>query len=128
MNNLFHICLFFIHLIKSARTSTERLLCYAARDISEYTIDKTSSCLLKQSITFNACSIFVFVSISTITKGHERLVQALSDMYSKLINRKIDPFKEILITCGAYEALYSTIRGFVVEIRLYRIKIIYLCR
>lgn len=53
-----------------------------------------------------------------ITKGHERLVQALSDMYSKLINRKIDPFKEILITCGAYEALYSTIRGFVVEIGL----------
>lgn len=49
----------------------------------------------------------------TSLKGHERLVQALSDMYSQLINRKIDPFTEILITCGAYEALYSAIRGFV---------------
>lgn len=33
-------------------------------------------------------------------KGHPRLVHALSALYSKLINRKIDPFNEILVTSG----------------------------
>lgn len=46
-------------------------------------------------------------------KGHPRLVHALSALYSKLINRKIDPMNEILVTSGAYEALYSTIQGYV---------------
>lgn len=44
-------------------------------------------------------------------KGHPRLVQALSSLYSKLIDRKINPFTEILVTAGAFEALYSTIQG-----------------
>lgn len=46
-------------------------------------------------------------------QGHTRLVQALSVLYSKLIDRKIDPFNEILVTSGAYEALYTAIQGFV---------------
>lgn len=46
-------------------------------------------------------------------KGHPRLVHALSALYSKLVDRKIDPFNEILVTSGAYEALYSTIQGYV---------------
>lgn len=36
-------------------------------------------------------------------------------MYSKLINREIDPYTEILVTSGAYEALHSAIHGFVID-------------
>ncbi|XP_026463423.1 kynurenine--oxoglutarate transaminase 3-like isoform X1 [Ctenocephalides felis] len=43
--------------------------------------------------------------------GHPRLVNALATLYSKVLNRSIDPMKEILVTSGAYEALYSTIQG-----------------
>lgn len=40
-----------------------------------------------------------------------RLVQALSKLYSGLIGHEVNPLNEILITSGAYEALYSTIMG-----------------
>ncbi|XKL68025.1 hypothetical protein PGB90_003516 [Kerria lacca] len=45
--------------------------------------------------------------------GHPRLVNVLSKLYSKLINRSINPFTEILITCGAYEAIHSAISGLI---------------
>ena len=45
--------------------------------------------------------------------GHPRLVNVLSKLYSKLINRIIDPKNEILITSGAYEALFCTFMAFV---------------
>ncbi|ETN59357.1 kynurenine aminotransferase [Anopheles darlingi] len=43
--------------------------------------------------------------------GHPRLVQALSRLYSGLVGRTIDPLNEVLVTVGAYEALYATIQG-----------------
>ncbi|KAM3966801.1 kynurenine aminotransferase-like isoform 2-T2 [Aphomia sociella] len=45
--------------------------------------------------------------------GHPRLVQNLSKLYSPLIGREIDPFNEILVGSGAYEALFSAILGHV---------------
>lgn len=60
-------------------------------------------------------SLFNFKLIFISSKGHPRLVQALSDIYSKLIGRKIDPLNEILVTSGAYEALYSTIQGYLMK-------------
>lgn len=45
--------------------------------------------------------------------GLPRLVENLSKVYSPLIGRQIDAFNEILVTSGAYEALYSTILGHV---------------
>lgn len=50
-----------------------------------------------------------------ILQGHLRLVQALSALYSKVNNRKIDPLTEILVTCGAYEALFDSVLGFVIH-------------
>jgi len=45
--------------------------------------------------------------------GHPRLVNALSQLYSKLIQRTIDPRKEILVTIGAYESIYCSINAFI---------------
>ncbi|XP_024942705.1 kynurenine--oxoglutarate transaminase 3 isoform X2 [Cephus cinctus] len=43
--------------------------------------------------------------------GHPRLVNALAKLYSKLLQRDLDPNNEILVTAGAYEALYATLQG-----------------
>ncbi|XP_077284152.1 kynurenine aminotransferase [Arctopsyche grandis] len=45
--------------------------------------------------------------------GHPRLVNALSKLYSKLVGRNINANTEVLVTAGAYEALFSTILGHV---------------
>lgn len=45
--------------------------------------------------------------------GHKRLVKALAELYSPIINHKIDWESEILITNGAYGGLYSAIQGLI---------------
>ncbi|CAG2181407.1 unnamed protein product, partial [Oppiella nova] len=45
--------------------------------------------------------------------GHLRLVNALSKLYSKLIGREINAQKEVLVTVGAYEALFCAFMGLV---------------
>jgi kynurenine--oxoglutarate transaminase/cysteine-S-conjugate beta-lyase/glutamine--phenylpyruvate transaminase len=45
--------------------------------------------------------------------GHPHLVQSLSKLYSQLVGRAINPCDEILVTVGAYQALYNTIMGHV---------------
>lgn len=46
-------------------------------------------------------------------QGHPRLVNAISTLYSRLIERPIDPKTEVLVTVGAYEALYCALMGHV---------------
>lgn len=43
--------------------------------------------------------------------GHMRLVHALSELYGKVLNRDINALQDILVTSGAYEALYVAIQG-----------------
>lgn len=45
--------------------------------------------------------------------GHPRLINAISNLYSKLLNHPIDPKKEVLVTIGAYESIYCIINAFV---------------
>ncbi|XP_011705306.1 PREDICTED: kynurenine--oxoglutarate transaminase 3-like, partial [Wasmannia auropunctata] len=43
--------------------------------------------------------------------GEPRLVNAIAKLYSKLLNRNVDPNKEVLITIGAFQALYYALQG-----------------
>ncbi|XP_046740202.1 kynurenine aminotransferase isoform X2 [Diprion similis] len=43
--------------------------------------------------------------------GHPRLVNALSKLYSRILNRDLNPNSEILVTSGAYEGLFVAIHG-----------------
>lgn len=43
--------------------------------------------------------------------GHPRLVQALAALYSKVTDHSINAFSEVLVTVGAYEALYAALQG-----------------
>jgi len=47
--------------------------------------------------------------------GHPRLVNAIANLYSKILNNghQIHPNKEVLVTDGAYEALFTAIMGHV---------------
>ncbi|MCL4136539.1 UNVERIFIED_CONTAM: hypothetical protein GTU68_067158 [Idotea baltica] len=45
--------------------------------------------------------------------GHPRLCTAISNLYSKLLGRTLDSQNEVLVTAGAYEALFVTINGLV---------------
>ncbi len=52
---------------------------------------------------------------SFFPQGHPRLISALSKVYDRLLERPtpLDGNREILVTDGAYEALYTAILGFV---------------
>jgi len=47
--------------------------------------------------------------------GHPRLVAAISALYTRLLEREqeINPAKEVIVTLGAYEALFTAIMGHV---------------
>lgn len=45
--------------------------------------------------------------------GHPRLVNVLASFYSTLVNQKINPLTEVLVSIGAYESIYCAINAFV---------------
>ena len=47
--------------------------------------------------------------------GHPPLVNALAQMYNPLLKRELNAMSEIIVTVGAYGALYSAIMGCVSE-------------
>jgi len=49
------------------------------------------------------------MKFNKFVQGHVRLVKALAQLYGKLLNREIDPLNEVIVTGGAYGALFYTI-------------------
>jgi len=49
----------------------------------------------------------------TRAQGHPRLVKVLSEEFSPMIGREIDPMSEIITTVGAYESIFCAINAFV---------------
>ncbi|TPX38520.1 hypothetical protein SeMB42_g06695 [Synchytrium endobioticum] len=49
----------------------------------------------------------------TSSYGHPRLAKSLAAYYEHKLRRKLDPTTNIVITCGATEAIYTTIQAFV---------------
>lgn len=45
--------------------------------------------------------------------GHPRLVQAIAKLYSPLVQQPLNPNTQVLVTVGAYEALFCAINAFV---------------
>ena len=50
---------------------------------------------------------------TTFFQGHPRLINAISALYTKLLNRPsaINPLSDVLVSDGAYEALFCAIMG-----------------
>ncbi|KAK2888115.1 kynurenine--oxoglutarate transaminase 1 isoform X2 [Channa argus] len=47
--------------------------------------------------------------------GHPRLVKSLAKFFSRVMGQEIDPFEDVLVTVGAYEALYCAFQALVDE-------------
>lgn len=55
----------------------------------------------------------MLIYVVSADQGHPRLVNALARLYSGLVERQIDAQKEVLVTVGAYEALYCAFMGLI---------------
>uniref|UniRef100_A0A8C5WLF8 Kynurenine--oxoglutarate transaminase 3 n=1 Tax=Leptobrachium leishanense TaxID=445787 RepID=A0A8C5WLF8_9ANUR len=47
--------------------------------------------------------------------GHPPLVEALSQVYGRVLGRKLEPNTEILVSLGAYGALFNAVQGLIEE-------------
>ncbi|XP_029024530.2 kynurenine--oxoglutarate transaminase 3 [Betta splendens] len=47
--------------------------------------------------------------------GHPRLVKSLAKVFSGIMQHEIDPFEDVLVTVGAYEALFCAVQALIDE-------------
>ena len=48
-------------------------------------------------------------------KGHPALVTVLAQLFGRLVGQEIRPLEEVLVTVGAYQALFCTLQALVDE-------------
>lgn len=66
---------------------------------------------IREALATAATSANPLMNQYTRGYGHPRLVQALAALYGKVTAHPIDANSEVLVTVGAYEALYAAIQG-----------------
>ena len=60
--------------------------------------------------------VYSFASSYThfdFNQGHPRLVNVLAKLYSMLLNQDVKPYDDVLVTLGAYEAIYVSVFGLI---------------
>jgi kynurenine--oxoglutarate transaminase/cysteine-S-conjugate beta-lyase/glutamine--phenylpyruvate transaminase len=87
-----------------------------------YLVDKVKetvsdpNVLLYQYTRSAVCISFSYFSNSIIKemifKGHQRLINGIANVYSKFLEREIDPLTNVLVTNGAYGSLFNAISSF----------------
>jgi len=68
---------------------------------------------IKQALADAVLSPNPFMNQYTRSFGHPRLVNALAQTHGPLLGREVDPNTEILVTVGAYEALFCSVQGLI---------------
>lgn len=48
-------------------------------------------------------------------QGHPPLVKILAKFFSRIVGHEIDPLEDILVTVGAYQALFSAFQALIDE-------------
>lgn len=48
-------------------------------------------------------------------QGHPRLVQSLATFFSRVTGHEIDPLEDVLVTVGAYQALFCAFQALIDE-------------
>lgn len=60
----------------------------------------------------NSLSSHLF-ACDSFPQGHPPLVKSLAKFFSRIVGHEIDPFEDVLVTVGAYQALFSACQAVV---------------
>jgi hypothetical protein len=59
--------------------------------------------------------LFTVCVIIFTAKGHPSLVTILAQLFGRLVGHEIQPLEDVLVTIGAYQALFCTFQALVDE-------------
>lgn len=84
---------------------------YKPLNLGQGFTDYAVPAFIRDALAEAATSPNVLMNQYTRGFGHPRLVKALAQLYGTVTERPIDANSEVLVTVGAYEALYAAIQG-----------------
>lgn len=67
------------------------------------------------SFLFQKASTSHFPPVPLTPQGHPPLVKILAQLFGKLLGRDLDPMTNVMVTVGAYQALFCCFQAFIDE-------------